>query len=1134
MVEPIYHKYHKDNLSRDTLLQNENFLADTRQFLIERENYQAEELDDDNYVYDQFMEHFRFQNVNEVTAIKDLLHAQSSDQEGRDRMARLMSTYDKMDSELGMKALGDYAAGIFSAPSTYAGLFSFGSAKAGSLAAQQGIKWSIKEALKQGALTTGVRSAAIDATVAGGTVLAQEETRVETGQKDSIDMKNVGLASVMGGGASFLLGTGTGTLGYKQGFDSENILKVNQENLRTRSEQVYKVKTSKLFKSNTKKADLAKEFEKILIDSVKERAAQGEKLSLMETIPEELTTGKKLFSERLLEKGEGIPLTFDEKVIQNIASAAAEMDYLVPIFDDAARGSSERFTSRLVRGLKTDPSGTLKEKLSQVLVDHNINWEDIGPLFAAELSRSGSILGFAGRLSRSQKYKQNLDALNLVDDELASIGNVTSQARQTLEKLNLPTGHFARTRLNIRDFLGKARVGLMTVQLATTVRNTTNGFMRNYVYALDNLGSGVINYGKGQTVKYARLATNADDKLIEQAQAAVDLGKAQMANGSTSLIMKDMLFGMESTGNRALFKVLGDPSFGYNQEVSKLLRQMADVGDLADAESGILKGVRWLNGLNTLSDNMFKRAIFGREMRAAVKANPIDVDGVKYDNLDTLLKDGFGKRIRAEDIAKASYEAIDFTYQTGGYRGVEGGFNVLADGFIKLFSTTIGSAFVPFPKFMVGSFKFMYEHAPIIGMVNLGGIRNRPKAVGGRQGIFQTENLDLDISAKSLGQQMSGLATLGALYQARVAFGDETTGPFVYKNESDGGTFDARAMLGPFAIYALAADFIYRKFPEFHTEAGPMGVTLPNLSEERTSFDPVSDVKPVLSTRSLVEAFTGSFGRAGTGLYIVDALLAAAQNTDNDADFERMAAKMLGNYFNTYTVGVGTINDFISGVDPKYRTLYNNDDVEFLPYFFKQMTRSVNPTMMAVTDTLGVGLPDNAYFNRDIQGVPTKSGSTVRHSPFFKQLTGLTPRGARNTVQKETDRLQFDYIELLPKRIKGDALMTNETVKLMGDYVERELSSFIDSKYYKAIPSNIEKRVRLKREIALLKNMARNRILDPSRADSYGREDALRHFKAIFMNKPSEVRQVLVEQYRQVTGDGNLYEDQAWTFEGNM
>jgi len=1142
MAEPIYHMYHSDNLNRDTLIADNDFLTDTRQFLIERENYTPEELDDDGYVYDQFMEHFRFQNVNEWTAIKDLMHVQEADQAGKDRLGRLMSTYDKMDSEFGMKALGDYAAGIFSAPSTYAGIFSMGSAKAGTLAVQQGIKYSIREAIKQGALTTGVRSAAIDATVAGGTVLAQEQTRVDTDQKDSIDMKNVGLATVMGGGASFLLGTGTGTLGYRQGFESERILQVNQLNLKTRAEQVHKVKTSKLFKANNKKADLAKEFEKILIESMKERAAQGEKLSLMETIPEELTTGKKLYSERLLERGEGIPLTFDEKVIQNIASAAAEMDYAVPIFDDAARGSSERFTSRLVRGLQSDPDGVLKEKLGHILVDYNLNWEDVGPLFAAELSRSGSMLGMAGRLakSKSQKYTDNLSALNTLDDELVGMGNVTSQARKILDKQNLPTNPFAKVARNVNELLGKSRVGLMTIQAATTVRNTTNGFMRNYVYALDNIGSGIINYGKGQTVKYARLATNADDKLVEQAQAAVELGKAQMAKGGTSLLLKDMLFGMESTGTRALFKVLADPNFGYSAEISKLLRQMADVGELADAESGILKSVRWLNGLNTMSDNMFKRSIFGREMTAAVRANPINVDGVKYSDLDKLIADGFGKRLRAEDIANALAEATDFTYQRGGFRGIEGSFNVFADNFIKLFSTTLGAGFVPFPKFMIGSFQFMYEHAPIIGMLNVGGIRNRPKKLGGRQGIFQTKELDLDISAKSLGQQLSGFATLGAFYQARVALGDETTGPFVYKNETDGGTFDARAMLGPFAIYALAADFIYRKFPEFHTDIGPVSVPLPDFTERRPSGDEVSDVKPVLSTRSLIEAFTGSFGRAGTGLYIVDALLEASQKTDNESDFERLAAKMLGNFFNTYTVGLGTINDFISVVDPKYRTLYNNDDVEFLPYFFKQMTRTANPTTMFVADTLGIGLPDNAYFNRDIQGNPSKAGSTVRHNPLFKQFTGLTPRNARNIVRLETDRLQFDYLELLPRRIKGDAPLTNETIKLMGEYAERELASYIGSNEYQNIPSNIEKRVRLKQELAIFKRMARERILDPSKADSYSRDDALRHFKAIFFNtKTRDERAVLAERYRMMTvspsnPDGrNLYDDQAWSFTGD-
>ena len=29
--------------------------------------------------------------------------------------------------------------------------------------------------------------------------------------------------------------------------------------------------------------------------------------------------------------------------------------------------------------------------------------------------------------------------------------------------------------------ISKARVGLMTIQIATTVRNTTNGYMRNYI-----------------------------------------------------------------------------------------------------------------------------------------------------------------------------------------------------------------------------------------------------------------------------------------------------------------------------------------------------------------------------------------------------------------------------------------------------------------------------------------------------------------------------------------------------------------------------------------------------------------------------------------------------------------------------
>ena len=62
-------------------------------------------------------------------------------------MGRLMSAFDKMDSDLGLAAAGDYLGGVFTAPSTYAGLFSFGAGKAGAVAANQGIKFGIRQAL---------------------------------------------------------------------------------------------------------------------------------------------------------------------------------------------------------------------------------------------------------------------------------------------------------------------------------------------------------------------------------------------------------------------------------------------------------------------------------------------------------------------------------------------------------------------------------------------------------------------------------------------------------------------------------------------------------------------------------------------------------------------------------------------------------------------------------------------------------------------------------------------------------------------------------------------------------------------------------------------------------------------------
>ena len=76
-------------------------------------------------------------------------------------------------------------------------------------------------------------------------------------------------------------------------------------------------------------------------------------------------------------------------------------------------------------------------------------------------------------------------------------------------------------------------------------------------------------------------------------------------------------------------------------------------------------------------------------------------------------------------IAKAMNQAMDFTYQTGNFRGREGGFNKLVASFIDISSSQLGSTFVPFPRYMVNAFRFFYEHAPILGMFNIGGVLNK-------------------------------------------------------------------------------------------------------------------------------------------------------------------------------------------------------------------------------------------------------------------------------------------------------------------------------------------------------------------------------------------------------------------------
>jgi len=156
MAQKDYSMLEADSLEREQLTSNSSFMNDASQFLADREDYYSDDADD---IYDRYLEHFRYQNVNEVSAMRDLYLAQGyendGDEEGLNRMNRLMTTFEKQNGEYNMETVTDYLGGVLTAPSTIASAFSFGATKAGAVAAQQGIKFGIKQIIKEGVKAKG-------------------------------------------------------------------------------------------------------------------------------------------------------------------------------------------------------------------------------------------------------------------------------------------------------------------------------------------------------------------------------------------------------------------------------------------------------------------------------------------------------------------------------------------------------------------------------------------------------------------------------------------------------------------------------------------------------------------------------------------------------------------------------------------------------------------------------------------------------------------------------------------------------------------------------------------------------------------------------------------------------------------
>ena len=113
-----------------------------------------------------------------------------------------------------------------------------------------------------------------------------------------------------------------------------------------------------------------------------------------------------------------------------------------------------------------------------------------------------------------------------------------------------------------------------------------------------------------------------DDQAREAGKLAVALGKAELKTSYDSLVLKDMVLGLQSEDTAVLIRMFKDPTLGNSDRAKQLFRELGDIGQLAgNDQSRLMKTARFFNTFNTMSDNLFKSAVFSREIDKMIKAD---------------------------------------------------------------------------------------------------------------------------------------------------------------------------------------------------------------------------------------------------------------------------------------------------------------------------------------------------------------------------------------------------------------------------------------------------------------------------------------------------------------------------------
>lgn len=993
--------------------------------------YTREEMKKEGYegLTKKFIEHMRFQEWNDATALKDLNYVinKKADPSGKVAFGRLIQAWDG-SKEAGtgyIDGAADFTEALVKSPSTYLG-FGAGkiAAKGSTKVVQMAVRHKIKDYLKSKAmLKAAAGGAAVEGAVSGAQSYGIGETREELSEQGNfIDgyeytkgdlFKDVAISSTIGA----VTGALGGAWGNKVSVDKAELSGEMEKAVAAAKEKAKQAASKTIedaIKTGGEDTVVREALNRtiMIVDTLAARRGKSNTLTptadkLDPLDPQKVAMGeaiKKGILDTTVEDGGAFSSGLDITTIRSIAAATIQMTKKLEL------EPGERITTAIFRKMN-DPDADTFDFLNETREKFNLTKEQMSLIYLADVSQAAKILAEqsaivrrgnkteAAKAKRSaakrELEKQFTDLKELAQAGLSSIDDLEAAdiaanvVRNSSKKGAVEIGY------NFLQNVDQMRIAFMTSQPATTARNVASTGLLGLVDIMDE---------SFRTLFYGERGSY---KNIYSTLKGMTWGEGEAS------LMKDML--------------RTEMPEAYQRTFHDTMRMEV----ATKSNSNFAKVGRVANILNTVTDTAFKQAALYSSLDRQLRRLNDKTLGV--DVKDFITTTGSLDKLPEGMLDRALDDANRFTMQRTyvkdpslfgkGARAA----SKLNENLPFVISGLVG---IPFPRYVANHIEMVADYTPLLPEF----IMMLEDQTIGKKGMFAVGD-----PYKSLEDRRVRQFTGASLIMAGMALASSKKGEIDYKSlENDiKGQDDISSSLGFLIAPIFIGDTFYRAY---------------NGLPFKETF--LRDSSEILA----------GLGDMGFDLAGVKALYDMV--VDGDMKAKDKLAKQAGNIFSVFTYPatpardlMGQINYDSSGVPYTRPLAMGEEDDPSTPDVDESVSDSQSPEGIFVSQ-LTRFLPDIAFtqysqsrstnpdYDYEYYSILNKQPIATMN-PIQKTFTGVAASPTLTQLGREFNKMKIE---------ERDVYNNNKNVNPVVDYVvRRDLSQNLSPLFEQWAENNVFK-----------------------------------------------------------------------------